>query len=262
MSTFIYCARPSDGAKQLADALGAQRVRKFDGMDFWRKGRRLSVTEGDVVVCWGASFPEVEGLRLLNQHAEQPDKRNEASLLGIHKIPTIPVLAVSPQKYIRDFGRSSLENPDRWVGRSRHHTGGDDLLNPPQKPDFWVERLSFIREVRVHHFNGRSIRAGEKVHREDFENPHPWIRTFDAGWKISYDGFQTTKQMRLLAKKAVAALGYTFGAVDIGEQEDGKLIVLEVNKAPGLEGNTVTAYANAIKRWIDGPGRAEGDVEE
>ena len=51
---------------------------------------------------------------------------------------------------------------------------------------------------------------------------------------------------------AVSALGLDFGAVDIIEDADGKLYVLEVNTAPGLEGQTLTLMAEALKELIDG----------
>jgi glutathione synthase/RimK-type ligase-like ATP-grasp enzyme len=68
---------------------------------------------------------------------------------------------------------------------------------------------------------------------------------------ISYEGVSPAH--RNLAKKAVESLGLTFGAVDIGRKADNSLIVLEVNRAPGLEGNTINAYANAIVRYLATP---------
>lgn len=152
-----------------------------------------------------------------------------------------------------------------WVGRMNDHTGGIDLLTPPRQPDFWVKKETFVNEYRVHSFNGRSIRAGRKVVREGFalpdqrqygqvtRNASPWVRSYDGGWMISYDGFESTNALRTIAAQAVAALGLTFGAVDIGEKADGSLVVLEVNRAPGLEGGTVNAYAHAIRNWEQDP---------
>ena len=34
------------------------------------------------------------------------------------------------------------------------------------------------------------------------------------------------------------------------ERADGSLLVLEVNRAPGLEGGTIDAYTDAIRQWI------------
>ncbi len=148
-----------------------------------------------------------------------------------------------------------LASAERWLARMNDHVGGADLLNTPQRPDYFSRFEDIAEEYRVHSFDGRSIRAGRKIHRLEFVNnpnniPHPWIRSYDGGWSISYDNFESTPSMRELARSATEALGLDFGAVDIGRKADGSLLVLEVNRAPGLDGNTITAYADAVQRWI------------
>lgn len=136
-----------------------------------------------------------------------------------------------------------------WLKREANHTGGSDLLNPPANADFFVKKEALTREFRVHSFKGRSIRSGVKRAAEGVE-AHPWIRSYDAGWRIIYDGVTSEQRHRTIAHSAVEALGLDFGAVDIGERADGSLIVLEVNRAPGLEGGTVGKYADAIQRFM------------
>lgn len=140
--------------------------------------------------------------------------------------------------------------PGTWLGRMNSHVGGDDLLDPPEQADFYSKKVDFVKEFRVHSFMNKSIRAGVKEVREGFRNPHAWIRSWDGGWRIKYDGVSSKQKHREIAHAAVTALGLQFGAVDIGELRDGSLVVLEVNRAPGLEGGTVTAYAEAIQRWL------------
>jgi hypothetical protein len=136
-----------------------------------------------------------------------------------------------------------------WLGRMNHHVGGDDLLVPPAAPEYFVKKEQLIREFRLHCFAGKSIKAGQKMPRT--ETPHPWVRSYDGGWKISYEGFASTKAMRALAKRAVVALGLQFGAVDIGQKADNSLIILEVNRAPGMDPLTVASYAAAVQSWIE-----------
>lgn len=152
-----------------------------------------------------------------------------------------------------------------WLARNFNHVGGNDLLRPTGHADFYSKKENFVNEYRVHSFFGRSIRAGKKIHRATFDGtPHQWIRSWDAGWQISYaDEFapgNRKQTIRDAAHKAVAALGLNFGAVDIGELADGTLIVLEVNRAPGVEGGTTEAYARAIRRWISGEWTPEGQA--
>lgn len=155
------------------------------------------------------------------------------------------------------------EPTGEWLARRNNHVGGNDLREGIQVGDFYSKREEFIKEYRVHSFFGRSIRAGRKIHRTPQSEtpfhgtPHPWIRSFDGGWQISYaDDFapnaRRKQEIRDIAHAAVQALGLSFGAVDIGEKADGELVVLEVNRAAGVEGGTTEAYARAIRRWIAG----------
>jgi hypothetical protein len=147
-----------------------------------------------------------------------------------------------------------------WLGRALHHVGGNDLLNPDPNPGYFVKKEAFVKEVRIHSFLGKSIRAGVKGLREGFTTTlgvggqlaSDWVRSWDGGWRIHYDGVSSKKKHRDLAHAAVKALGLDFGAVDIGERADGSVLVLEVNRAPGLAEGTIDVYANAIRGWING----------
>lgn len=145
-----------------------------------------------------------------------------------------------------------------WVPRSRNHVGGNDLLTPPATPDFWVKRLDVVEEYRIHSFFGRSILAGIKDHRVDEawvrsgKTPHAWVRSWDGGWRIRYSDFEARQGARDVAHAAIAALGLDFGAVDVYKLRDNSYGVFEVNRAPGIEGNTVEKYVNAIERWKRG----------
>lgn len=145
-----------------------------------------------------------------------------------------------------------------WLGRATDHVGGGDLLHPTDWTiGYYAKKEEFVNEYRIHSFLGKSIRAGVKAPRADVQNPHPWIRSWDAGWRIKYDGVSSKKKHRELAHSAVKALGLDFGAVDIGERADGTLVVLEVNRAPGLKEGTIDVYAKAINNWIAGKETAE-----
>ena len=241
MEKFVYCPRKSTGAMELVDALDATRIRKFDGLHFWGKKREVRVGAGDIIVCWGANLPNLKGIRTLNGDGKLLTKFEEARLLSVNKIATVEAHKAKP------LAVAGFE----YLGRSNHHIGGNDLLGNIRVPDFWVRKETLIDEFRVHVFDGKSLKAGKKVPR--ILNYHPWIRSYDAGWKIDYTDFKSNEAMRSIAKKAVKALGLTFGAVDVGQRADGTYIVLEVNRAPGIEGNTVLDYVKAINRWIAGP---------
>lgn len=254
MVMYVYCPRKSNGALELVKALGAVRLRKFDGINFWDKKKKVFPKADDSIICWGATVPDLVGIRVLNSAPEPANKLKELNTLYAAGIPTIVIYGGV------ENGNYGLGH--QVLGRRVNHVGGRDLLNTPDLPDFYVIKEDFVTEYRIHSFSGRSIRSGIKVPREGFVPAteanwkpnanlvHPWIRSFDAGWRVKYDAFVSTQKMRGLATKAVAAMGLTFGAVDIGEDAAGNLKVLEVNRGPGIEGNSVTAYVRAITKWL------------
>lgn len=318
MSIFVFRSQSSTGARELADALGGRRLRRFEGGRFY--GRRegvnpVNVRAGDTIVCWGAALPNPPaGVKVLNGAAIH-NKFTDASALRAAGVATIEVQLARPADVVEqapvdpaiqlgadikelaeDFSEAQVVRNDvyrngidklvadlirleamlrgpapqgrrvpagDWVGRDFNHTGGTDLLNPPANPDYWVKRVQLVKEYRIHSFGGRSIRAGVKTLRDGFRlpdspanrngaNASPWVRSYDGGWKIDYNDFKSKAAMRELAASAVKALGLDFGAVDIGEKADRSLIVLEVNRAPGLEGGTVNAYSGAIEQFSRG----------
>jgi hypothetical protein len=229
-----------------------------------------------VIVCWGEELPAIEGPRILNG-APILNKMDAALKLKAEGVATVEVSATpvppqvrprftldpninaaldrrSAQALVRQLQEYILQ-PDpinsEWLPRTFNHLGGHDLMNPPAHPDYYSKKENIIEEYRVHIFNGKSIRAGVKKHRDGVEG-HEWIRSYDSGYNTCYNDFHSEKSMRALAVKAVEALGLQFGAVDLGKTVDGRLLVLEVNRAPGMEGGTVTSYVNAIQQWVEG----------
>jgi hypothetical protein len=143
------------------------------------------------------------------------------------------------------------------LGRHLVHSRGTDIVSIQHcrfwKSDFWVVLVEpVVYEWRMHVFNGRTIARGLKV-----SSTLPWrklpIRNRNNGWTMRHD-VDPPKGLRRVAKKAVAALDYPYGAVDLlvtrdaPELEDYDVVVLEVNRAPGLSSRSVlAAYVAAIR---------------
>lgn len=264
----VYRRHVSESAKVLAGALGGRVVRNL---------ARVHMPNLAVCVPWG-EHPASTALRFRRVLSNGPvrTKLTDARMLAEAGVPTITVSsslqrpdAVVGRRFAVELAGGILDrpaaealvrrimadlalpdaDPEEWIGRRQAHVGGLDLLRPPGRPDFYVRREHFAKEFRVHSFRGRSIRAGIKIPREGL-TPHPWIRSWDGGWRISYDGRSAQERHREIAHRAVAALGLQYGAVDIGERADGTLCILEVNRAPGIEGGTLTAYAEAFRSWL------------
>lgn len=107
------------------------------------------------------------------------------------------------------------------------------------------------KEFRVHVLNGQVIDVQEKrKRREHTDQRDTRIRNLANGYVFCREGLVEPPGLRDLAIRATNALGYNLGAVDIAFNErNAALYVLEVNSTPGLEGTTLTNYANAIAQW-------------
>ena len=81
------------------------------------------------------------------------------------------------------------------------------------------------------------------------ETPQTYIRTWDNGW-IFARNVSTNLEAVQLAAKTMAALGLAYGAVDIMFNEE-KMVVGEVNTAPGLEGQCLSFYINNLHDMIE-----------
>lgn len=152
----------------------------------------------------------------------------------------------------------SMELDGPVVGRPDTHTRGRGFwkcntvgdvrkaLRGTRKKRPATHFMDFIdapHEVRVHIFNGKSIRISEKLHGSTGDTAHGNYTTIKP--TVSVD------KARDAAKKAVKAVGLDFGAVDILVMDDGTPYVLEVNSAPGLGGSMPALYARVFKDWYE-----------
>ena len=204
---------------------------------------RYSTNPDEYVVGWGFEHPRA----VLNGDPRR-GKFQELTILHRAGIPVPP---------------HSRQWRDHWLGRAEHHTGGQDLLNPPDTPGYWVKFLDTVLEYRVHVFwyPDKLPRTKLAVRWMRGDEAHPWMRnTWEHGWTDLYDQGSITQltirfgvditQITAQATKAVQAMGYTFSAVDIAWTKEATPVVWEVNSQPYIPGpETARFYANGILAW-------------
>lgn len=243
----VFCPRASDGATALVSALVAL------GLPARKVRQHANLRPNSLVINWGAELGLLANNRngqvALNNHVLH-NKLAELQKLRNAGIAVPTVAQHRPQGWRHNGDGSG------WLGRRYSHQSGNDLRNRHVVPQFWVGQLNIQHEFRVHVFKGASIRMGKKVPRAGERNVHPWIRSVETGWIIDYStgwhgqrfsGVSRTA-IREAAKRAVDALGYDFGAVDIGVDHNGGIYVFEVNSAPALtNAGTASDYARAVQ---------------
>lgn len=154
------------------------------------------------------------------------------------------------------------EEAQEWLNQGskivvRHtltqHSGlGIELVESGELPNapLYVEYKKKRAEYRVHVFKGEVIDTQQKKKRNQASRPdtfNAFIRNHDNGWVYCRNDINNDIFRDALAILAVKALDLDFGAVDIIYNEhENQNYVLEVNTAPGLEGETLNKYIEAI----------------
>lgn len=253
---YIYGSNRQVGLDDLAVALDAKRLYRFDGESFWDRRRRfrVEVPEGSVIVPWGKHLPEIDGMKILNATEQSRSKAKHLEDLYNAGIPSIRGLE---SKNKTDY--TTLVNSG-WMPRKY---GTKISLEPDGSADYFTIKHIIIKEYVLHSFQGKSIRFGElvpkngltvldeanfKLHPELFA--HPWIRTPEFGWKVDYT-VKSTAELRSKAHRAVKFLGLEFAEVSLGLTTTNSIMIVDVNLAPDLSSpTTVKAYVKNIKDYM------------
>jgi glutathione synthase/RimK-type ligase-like ATP-grasp enzyme len=108
------------------------------------------------------------------------------------------------------------------------------------------------REYRVHVFKGAVIDYVQKKLKTgatEIAGRNKYVRNTANGWIFAREGVTVSDTAKSVAIAACKSLGLDFGAVDLATSPAGKVVVFEVNTAPGIEGTTITKYAEAITQY-------------
>jgi hypothetical protein len=222
------------------------------------RGLLTGVARG--VVNYGYGGPS--SLPVLNARAGTFNKLEELELLRAKGVVTVP------------FSRSPRDLTAPVLGRSLHHTRGNDIIVyrvrgvPHRRHDFYTQLIDKQQEFRIWTFRKTVIGCYEKIlsypaklgrrgrSREvwNYRNGYAYLfRRPDA----------VPENLRQLARDAVDAVGLDFGAVDLVVDRRGVGWVLEINSAPGVEDRRqgFTSLVNHIERWArNGFRRRNGEV--
>jgi glutathione synthase/RimK-type ligase-like ATP-grasp enzyme len=234
----------SRSAKALAEALGG-RVLKRVGSNYHRRPE-------DLIVNWGAVDSPFNGPRVANQ----PDAINKAR----NKLTAF-----------RDMQEAGVSIPPFWTRKedipnnafpvmcrkTLTGSGGAGIVvaeNRAQLVDapLYTGYIKKKDEFRIHVLRrpgvppqviSRQRKARRNGADADFK-----IRNLANGFVFIRDGVNPNRDVEEQACRAVEAAGLAFGAVDvIWNDHHRRAYVLEINTAPGLEGQTVEDYANAFR---------------
>lgn len=239
MKIWIFTGgRKSNSAREIVDS----------GDNFRRMvlGQKFKV--GDVIVNWGTTIaPPVAGPVI-----------NSAVAVGlcINKYHTFAALTGKDVSVVPWTANKAVAQ--EWQNKGRtivvretltgHSGAGIIIIEEGQAiPDapLYTQYVFKEKEFRIHATQTEVFDTRRKI-RDPKTEPLDWkIRSAKNGFIFAAKNIEPNAARDQLAIDAVKALGLDFGAVDIVEDKHGKFFVLEVNTAPGLEGQTIKKY-NAI----------------
>ena len=259
----------SKSAKALADELGG-KVLKLQGSSYTPK-------QGDILIKWGNSSPDqyFNGWMDLFANGNTGLLKDVTNKLSFFK-------KNADEEYLPKFWTSKSEIPDdvypvvcRCI-LTGHSGAGIVIANTKEElvdAPLYVQYKKKKDEYRVHcgkrpwtphlDYAGEQMPEGvyrddpheiisiqRKARRLDCENPNWQVRNHANGFVFVRNNVNPPPCVTESAIKAFDRSGLDFGAVDViyNEQEN-KAYVLEINTAPGLEGQTVKDYANFFKEF-------------
>ena len=259
----IFCGNPhSKGGKALAEALGIKRL--LHDSDY----RPANAT---TIINWGAAgenFPQ--RLRSCGGIVNHP---NTVAIMS-NKATAFQRLAgrgITPEAFYNDIEAAAYRerngNPPFIVRNIlTGHSGNGIIYVPPEEPlpagaPLYVQYIKKAAEYRVHIFNHNlkfnSFFVQRKARRKDIPDEQVnWkVRNHDNGFIYANDPTNVGKVPDIVLQQAANAMRraeLNFGAVDVVYNKKHKMaFVLEINTAPGLEGQTLEYYATKMRERFD-----------
>lgn len=236
----------SNSAHELASALGSFQI-KHEGSRFshWNDPRWW-------VINWGSSHCPT-GNRVLNPSINVNRASDKLKFFQLIKDSCrVPDFTTSKQTAAGWF----TKRKDMVVCRtilSGHSGAGiiisetaSDLVEAP----LYTKYIPKDGEFRLHFISGRRdpFFVQRKVKRKDTEtSANPRVRNLENGYVYAHNDIVLPSDVLTQGKAAFMASHLDFGAMDlIWSERQQKAYVLEINCAPGLQGQTIEAYKDAF----------------
>jgi glutathione synthase/RimK-type ligase-like ATP-grasp enzyme len=233
----------SRSAKALAEALGGKRLKPGPNSLF-------EARPDDLVINWG---------NVSQAHRATVNNDRDVLILATNKLAFFEFFEGSD--ITPDFWTSPEEIPDEAfpiVCRTilnGHSGAGIVLANVPSDlvpAPLYVQYVNKKHEYRIHvgciGDTLTTISIQQKKRKLDHANPNWKIRNHSNGFVYAREGVDPPARVVHVAYDCVYNLGLDFGAVDvIWNESQQQAYVLEVNTAPGLEGQTLDDYVNYFK---------------
>lgn len=233
----------SRGVRQLADSLGGRIIRL-------RESTYVPDSQRDTTINWGNTNPPFIA-----------DLNGRGISAASNKLKFFNLLRdenLTPRYWTRQEDIPDEIYPIVCRTILSGHSGSGIVIansrNELVPAPLYVEYKKKKDEYRVHvgRLNGQSIIISKqkKVRRQDAQDPNWQVRNHQNGFNYARLGVIPPECVVDYAVRALFCTSLDFGAVDvIYNEKENRAYVLEVNTAPGLEGQTVSDYVDFFRNF-------------
>lgn len=222
------------------------------------------VEDANLVVNWGKS--NHFGVSTKMDMLINPP---ECTVVATNKVKFFKILNSDPavSLYLPRFWNAKQDviawmqsNPGKDVvcrTKIKAHDGDGIVItnNPDEVTEcsLYTEYIKKKHEYRIHVFRDNVIRVQQKKRKSNFNGTiNSKVRNTNGGWVFATEGVTVPDHVKGACFNAQANLNLDFGAFDVIHNEYfDRWYILECNTAPGIEGSTVDAYAQEIRRVLD-----------
>ncbi len=231
------------------------------------EGSRFQPRLDDVVINWGNTNPppmprEVFGqraYRFLNEPEDIARVANKLSFFDLLTEDGCGDIIPTWSRYPDDIPDDAFPVVCRTILNGHSGRGiviantRDELVPAP----LYTKYIKKSAEYRVHfgivgNGNPQTIAVQQKRRNRDVpdEQVNWQVRNHQNGFIYARENVIVQQPVIDVAARAFISSGLDFGAVDvIYNERQGRAYVLEINTAPGLEGQTLTDYVNFFRQF-------------
>lgn len=225
---YIYAPVISEGVRELAEALKAKRLVRFDGLNFVNKGKIIEFTKQDAVICWGYHVPPVPNAVTLNSSYDCVNQlflNKQLHRIAANRgtgITVFELQEMDPLAYQTELAAAKAVD---WKIKKQPPSG---MIVFEEFENYGSRYYNWSRRGNVHIFNGEVAL---------------FKQTAGVGTIIP-------KEDREMAKLLLKACGFDFGKVSFGVASS-TFVGLKVLTAPALDKNLVDVYAKNLLSLIE-----------
>lgn len=235
MQIYLYAQKDTEGLIGLLSELGAIRLRRFDGMRFWRQGKPLQFNKGDVLIGWGYMPPKLEGVQVINPFTKYVNDSalNIGKQIPIEKSVGVPCAAMEP--YVNQHSYQKALKQFQEQGFEKFAKTANELIPVKEANGMFTYLIQAAeKHIKVHVIGGQVVRVA--------------VAGNDGKYKgVPSHGIQD------YAVQIVNALGLQFGVVTfLSTKNNRQTYVRKIVTAPKLSDEDIRAYGQAFRALIGG----------